>query len=96
MIAFGEAREKASFLFGRDVEQYLARLERSMYRVEDAEKIFDGPNFTAHERERAAESRRADWEVVKGFYEVFPQLLDDYARMDHKRPFTRMRKLWRR
>jgi len=61
-----------------------------MHGVDDAEREMLG-NSSADDREKIYARRNAHWEVVKKFYEDFPPLVERYVRMDHKRPFWRLR-----
>lgn len=75
--AFESATYDARFLFGQDVNAYLKNLRTTIWSLHE----FD----TLQQPERGDGSRYLrDREQLQKFYDVFPGLLADYMRMDHK------------
>ena len=94
LFQWGDASERARFLFGPEIERYLLTLWKSFNAINDMNRVIDAHSTTPDKQKHAFDQRKTHWAKVEDFYSTFPALLESYTRMDHKKPWLAL--LWDR
>jgi len=78
--------DRAAFLFGDDVSDYLASLQKGLVNLARCRRIISQMNGDAEYQQAVDEEAHLLNEHVATFYEKFGRLLRPYMRMHHKKP----------
>jgi uncharacterized protein YbjT (DUF2867 family) len=80
--------DRARFLFGQDVIEYLERFYRLLLNHQEAEaRMKMGAGAAGYQQ--AVQAKHDSYKEISDFYEAFPKLISPYVRMDQKLPRPR-------
>lgn len=84
LIEFDRACDRAEFLFGKEVVDYLARLRKALIDLAMAEEMLKANNLPGDQRSQYVDHKHRNFRFICEFYEEFPRLIAPYVRMDQK------------
>ena len=80
--------DRARFLFGQDVMDYIERLYRLLLKHQEAEAMMKVGAGTV-KYQQAVQAKYDSFKEISCFYEVFPKLISPYVHMNQKLPHSR-------
>ena len=85
-MGFVKIMDRAQFLFGRNVLEYVTELRQSLIKLGYATTMLEGAELTAEQRQVHLQQRHDCMLKVAKAYDEMPKLMSPYILMDQKRP----------